>query len=57
MPEKEIGGILQEFAKRGAEEQERGQKVFEAIYEGEPTRAPIESTLDKLAQDTPAPSN
>jgi hypothetical protein len=57
MPEKEIGAILQEFAKRQAEEQERGRKIFAAIYEGEPTRAPIESARDRLAQQTPPAGN
>lgn len=55
MPEKEIGKILQEFSKREGDVPKRGQTIFEAIYQGEPTGIPIEETLDRLTQDLPVP--
>ncbi len=57
MPEKEIGKILQEFSKGTPEGQDRGQVIFEAIYEGQPASTPINQTLDRLTQESPAAVN
>jgi len=57
LPEKEIGTILQEFAKGDEPTQKIGQEIFEAIYLGEPIGTPINQALDRLTQDDPIRRN
>jgi hypothetical protein len=54
MPEKSIAQLLREFdastANDAAAQKERGQRIFEALNRGEPTRALIRNTLDGLPE-------
>jgi len=56
MPEKSIAQLLREFdastAKDADAQKERGQKIFEALNRGEPTRTLIHNTLDKIPETT-----
>ena len=54
MPEKTIAKILQEFLSGDESEKTRGQDVFRAISEGEPTKKLIDEAFTGLAGERPA---
>ena len=53
MPEKSIAKILKEFQLGDAAQRLRGQEIFKAVSQGEPTKGLIDETLSKLTGDEP----
>lgn len=54
MPEKSIAKILKEFLSGDKDQRERGEEVFQAISQGEPSKGLIDDTLKKFAGDAAA---
>ena len=53
MPEKSIAKIIKEFLNGDDAQRLRGQEIFKAISQGEPSKSLIDETLSKLTDDAP----
>jgi hypothetical protein len=54
MPEKSIAKILKEFQNGDEAQRLRGQEIFKAVSQGEPSKGLIDETLSKLSGAAPA---
>lgn len=57
LPDKTVARILQQFEKGQPDQRVRGQKIFEAISEGQPRRGVVDSAQDALPAAAANPAN